>query len=207
MIKTIGCCIASMLMMGCARNREEPVASKQPDHHAVVASASRYDFDAPMPPVPAVVPASAVGNEGVAGTGPDTITIAWAHLKPRLPPDPKSQIIALIHSSAAYKPLHIPAGDSYLWRDKFDPTDSKDHSWKLWIIPKDESDGDVKKWKRWKGEVEFSDVHVNPKQPHIIVVHKEVSDGVHALVDGIAFGACIDDPVCSAGHCGYGEIE
>jgi len=103
--------------------------------------------------------------------------------------------------------LHIPPGDSYLWRDKFDPTDKNDRSWKLWIVPKDLNNTDMKKWKRWKGEIEFSDVHVDPKEPHLVVVQKTSMPGPHPQATMIAIGGCIDDPVCPASHCGYGAIE
>ena len=209
LIKMKWCIAALWLVMGCGQGERGGGPSKQPDQGDVVNSATHdYNFDQPQKPVSPVVPPSAIDNPGV----PDSPTfdlpeISWAHLKSTATPNPSSQVIARIHTKSGYPPLHIPPGDSYLWRDKFDPADSKDRSWKLWIVPADLNNTDMRTWKRWKGEIEFSDVHVNPKEPHLVAAKKPSTAGPHPQADMIAIGACIDDPICSANHCGYGDIE
>ena len=210
MLRTVKWCLAAVaLVLGCNQPERGGSPNKQPNQQAVVNSAMHdYDFDQPQPAVKAAVPASAIDNAGIPDSpAPDLPTIARARLKSSVTPNPSSQVLALIHSDAGYAPLHIPPGDSYLWRDKFDPTDKNDRSWKLWIVPKDLNNTDMKKWKRWKGEIEFSDVHVDPKEPHLVVVQKTSMPGPHPQATMIAIGGCIDDPVCPASHCGYGAIE
>lgn len=193
---------------GCQPYGQATMISKKPDQKSIVKSAQKdYDYDGGVDPMPAVVPASAIENAGVpVSSEPQRLKIYMAHLRSAPDTNPYSQVLAKIDSDIGYAPLHIPAGISYLWRDKFAP-DSGDKTWTLYIVPEDLANTDVKKWKRWKGEIEFSDLQMNPSAPHLVFVKSSKKNNVGIREEWITYGGCIEDSNCPAGHCGYGGLQ
>ena len=189
-------CLASA---ACTQSKYKSVTADNPKHQDILNSArDDYAFPAFTTPVDATVPEGDLENPGVpAADAPTDIKIyraVWTSPNAK-PAD--SEVLAKIETTNGYKPLHIPAGTSYIWRDVRDP-DPSDTKWKTWIVPQEVSDP-MHQWKRNAKHEPFS--MGDPKEPRL----------VHTTVKGRPTGdyilaACIDDPVCG-GHCGYGSLQ
>lgn len=183
----------SMLAAGCARaNDEKTGAAKPPDQAAIVASAqSDYDYESPERGADTADDPDDLENDGVEAGSAPTMTIARATLKGSATGAPDSEVLARITSSAAYDKLGISAGVNYVWRDRRDPP-KDDLTWKMYVVPADLT-VKMEKWKRDGKKKAYT--HGEPHQPRLVVASKDKAT--------IAFGACLDDPVCGSGHCGY----
>jgi hypothetical protein len=167
------------------------VFASKPDTAEVLALAARYRFVNPRPPVPSIVPLP--GGTGVpSADAPTDFTIERA--VPITSPAPEGKVIlARVHSNKAYAHMGVADGYNYVWRDQRLPRPFK-HWWKTYMVP--EKGADPKRLKR--GKEEYS--HGDSTEPRLVVM----SDRGTGLT---AFGACLDDPNCGSGHCGYGEVD
>ena len=167
-----------------ARTAQAP--PKKPDPAEVMELAKSYDFVNPQGPV---APSTALPDPGVPEADAPTMTIARA--VPKVSPAPAGKVImALVHSDKAYKQLGIEAGDNYIWRDS---TDSDNKKWETYMVPAS-AGSDPKKMKRAADKFSDGD-HTEPRL---------VRSMTKAL---LAFGACLEDPACGSGHCGYGDVD
>jgi hypothetical protein len=179
---------AGMTLALLACNGDEAADTQtKPDPAEVAGLAKSYTFVNPRGPVPPVNPLPS-GTGVPDNEAPTAITIARA--VPTVTPAPSGKVIlALVHSDRPYKHLGIAAGDNYVWRDE---SNSKPKKWVTYMVP--------------------AGANSNPKQ--LKRGKKKYSDGEHSeprLVrtetrGRLAFGACLDDPACGSGHCGYGDV-
>jgi hypothetical protein len=179
--------LAAALSLQACNDGEEVEAATKPVPAEVKALAGRYTFVNPSGPVAPMNPLPS--GTGVPTTeAPSAITIARA--VPTVAPAPSGKVIlALVHSDRSYKHLGIAEGDNYVWRDESDPKPKK---WVTFMVPAG-AGSDPKQLKR--GKKKYSDgEHSEPRL-------------VRAVTRlGVAFGACLDDPACGSGHCGYGNV-
>lgn len=183
------------------QGKNKSVTADHPKHQDILnAARDDYSFPASTIPVDATVPEGDLENSGVpAADAPTDIKIyraVWTSPNPK-PTD--SEVLAKIETTKGYKPLHIPAGTSYIWRDVRDP-DPSNTKWKAWIVPQQMSDP-MHQWKRNLKHEAFS--MGDPKEPrlvHVILGVKGRPPGDYILA------ACLDDPACG-GHCGYGSSQ
>ncbi len=115
------------------------------------------------------------------------MTIATATLKPNVPV-PKDRIIARIRSERAYPPLGISAGDNYIWRNSRDVSRAKD-----WVTLVAGGNSAALRHVLRRDGRHRAYSHGDPAEPRLVLLH----------VHSVALGACLDDPMCSTGHCGY----
>jgi hypothetical protein len=177
--------VASSLL-GCGKGDGGRETRKKPDPVAVIALANSYSFVNPSGPVNAITPLPP--GDGVDEKDVPTMTIARA--VPKVAPAPAGYVIlALVNSDKPYKRLGVETGDNYVWRDE---TDADSKNWDTYMVPASPT-SDPKKLKRES---------------------KKYSDGEHTeprLVRSVtraefSFGACLEDPACGSGHCGYGDV-
>lgn len=102
---------------------------------------------------------------------------------------PASRIIARIRSERAYPPMGIVAGYNYVWRNSWDERTAS--RWVTKIIPSDKS-VDEHQLMRDARRQEYTHGK-SPIEPRLVRIQ------VHSM----AIGLCLDDPICSSGHCGY----
>ncbi|HET9013175.1 MAG TPA: hypothetical protein VFN38_15220 [Gemmatimonadaceae bacterium] len=183
--------MAIVLATSCSGSGKMPETAlmrpKKPTQAEVIALARSYTFVGPTIPVTALAP---IPNAGVKDVdAPSAITIARAVATVSPAPWPE-KLLALIHSDKEYKPLGIEAGDNYIWRNE-DGSDPK--QWETYIVPA-AAGANVRKFKRSGAEYSSGD-HT---QPRLVV---QVTRSV------VTFGACLEDPACGTGHCGYGEVQ
>jgi hypothetical protein len=162
--------------------------AKKPDPAAVAALAKSYDFVDPAAPVDAVTPLPD-GTAVPEGAAPTVLTIARA--VPTASPAPSGEVIlALVNSNKAYPPLGIEVGDNWIWRNQADADPKK---WDTYMVPA-AAGSDPKKLKR--DNKEYS--NGSHEQPRLV---RSINKAV------LSFGACLDDPACGSGHCGYGDLD
>jgi hypothetical protein len=139
--------------------------------------------------VPARDP-DAITHNGVGqGAVPTRFTIAKATRSP-IPTPLTEEVLALIDSDKAYPELGILPGNNYLWRYRADADPTK---WEVWLIP-ERAPQNAEPLTRYTER--FSDG--DHTQPRIVRAEK-----TRLAVVSIAFGTCLEDPVCPSGHCGY----
>lgn len=179
------------------------VALGIPLHVRVLNSAeTQYNYSDTITRV-AALPGAEIENTGIPEKEvPREFTIAKASLKPGTIGDPDSEVLARIYADADYKPLHIHKGFNYVWRDKRAP-DSTDRKFKTWIVP-DVWYHSMRKLKRGAKEVPYSDLGSDHSIPHLVFIIKPFRP---MAGNNVAFGLCIDDPVCGGNHCGYSALE
>jgi hypothetical protein len=160
------------------------------DFAAIVdaAKSAEYTYEAvPRVPVTASVPDS-IKHNGVAQGNAPTMVIAKATRKST--PTPLTELVlARVNSDKAYPELGILPHDNYIWRYRADPDSTK---WEVWMIPEQAP----RAAKRLTRTVELSGGHYT--LPRIVRAEK-----TNVAVLSIAFGACVEDPACPSGHCGY----
>jgi hypothetical protein len=118
---------------------------------------------------------------------PTTITIATMTLKSGRPRGPR-QLMARITSNKAYPLMGIVEGQNFVWRNTWDSTAVASVNT---LTPARPGEPD---------HVLTRDSRSNrypavnpPHQPRLLKL----------LVNSFAFVACLDDPGCGTGHCGY----
>jgi hypothetical protein len=174
-------------LQACTGNQAD-LGRKKPDPTQVAELVTHYDFVDPTGPVAATIPLPD-GTQLPDAAAPVAFTIARA--VPKSSPAPSGKVIlALIKSDKPYPHLGIAAGDNYVWRDATNPDPSKWETYMVQLAPA----ANFKKLKRGSTHYSTGD----PTQPRLV---KAVSRGF------VAFGVCLDDPMCGSGHCGYGDVE
>lgn len=121
---------------------------------------------------------------------PGTITIATMTLKSGRPRGSR-QLLARITSDKDYPLMGIVEGQNYIWRNTWDSTAVAAATWVNTLTPAKYGKPD---------HVLTHDSRLNrypavesPHQPRLLKL----------IVNSIAFVACLDDPGCTSGHCGY----
>lgn len=145
-----------------------------------------YDFGRERPPVEI---------RDTAFRGPVTddsmrvprLSIATATRRPGVVQQPY-EIIARIRSDIDYLPMGLHAGDNYIWRKAARTADAK--SWVTAIVSERDSTG-VYRLRRDPRLLEFT--HGAASEPRLVRI----------TVHSWAIAACLSDPVCTSGHCGY----
>ena len=166
---------------------------KKPTQAEVIELAKSYTFPNPTAPV---APIADLPNPDLPDTdAPTKITIARA--VPNTPPGPSGRVLmALVYSDKPYKRLGIEAGNNYIFRDS---TEKDPKKFETYMVPADAgSSGDAKKLKR--APEKFSDG--DHTEPRLVKTTAKVM--TRSL---LAFGACLEDPGCGSGHCGYGDLD
>lgn len=173
-------------LQACTKSAE--ITRKKPDPADVFALAKSYQFVDPQGPIDPVNPLPP-GTGVKDSDAPTKITIARA--VPTATPAPTGKVIlALVNSDKEYKPLGIEEGDNYIYRDETDPDSTK---WETYMVPV-KAGSNPKHMKRDKERYSEGD-HTQPRLVRVLT---------KSLV---AFGACLDDPACQSGHCGYGDVD
>jgi hypothetical protein len=166
---------------------------KKPSQAEVLKLAASYTFPNPRAPV---APIADLPNPDLPDTdAPTKLTIARA--VPITPPGPVDRVLmAVVYSDKPYKRLGIEVGNNYIFRDSSEHDPKK---FETYMVPADPgSSGDAKKLKR--ASEKFSDGdHTEPRL--VRTVTKLMTGSM------LAFGACLEDPGCGSGHCGYGDLE
>jgi hypothetical protein len=162
------------------------------DFESIVKSAQppAYTYEiSPRTPVLAKNPDDITHNGVAQGLVPTTFTIAKA-TRSTTPTPLTEEVLAVIESDRAYAELGILPDKNYVWRYRADPDSTK---WEVWVIP-ERVPRNAKQLTRSAERFTDGD-HREPR-----LVRAEKSRGVAST---IAFGACLEDPVCPSGHCGY----
>lgn len=165
---------------------QQALRGKKPDPQAVMDLAKSYDFVNPSAPVDAN---TALPGQPVPDTDAPNMTIARAVAK--MSPAPVGFVIlAVVTSDKAYKPLGIEPGLNYIWRDE---TDADAKKWETYMVPANVK-SDPKKMKRENTKYSEGE-HTEPRLVRTLTRAQ------------FSFGACLEDPACGSGHCGYGDTE
>lgn len=155
---------------------------------AILEAQNDYDVGSERPPVAENDPIFA-GPTAPDAAAPAVITIATMTLKPGHPRGPR-QLLARITSDRDYAPLGIAAGQNFVWRNSWDSSTVAAARWANTITPASAGRPD---------HVLTRDPRLNrypatiPHQPRLLKL----------AVRSIGFIVCLDDPMCSTGHCGY----
>jgi hypothetical protein len=123
---------------------------------------------------------------------PDTtavprMTISTATLKPGVTPPPE-RILARIRSSGDFAPMGIHAGDNYIARSSSDSTSAAQS---VTMVVSANLAASPYRLHRDARAIEYT--HGDPREPRLVRI----------TVHSFAIAACLSDPVCSSGHCGY----
>lgn len=154
------------------------------------AQSADYSYEAtPRDPVPARNPTDITHNGVAQAAAPTTLTIAAA-TRSSTPTPLTEEVLARIDSDRAYPELGILPDANFIWRYRADPDPAK---WEVWVIPQ-RAPGNAKLLVR--SATDFS--NGNHTQPRLVRAEKVLAAAV-----AIAFGTCLEDPVCPSGHCGY----
>jgi hypothetical protein len=187
---------AALSLLACTQkgNPDAKIAArdKKPTQAEVIELAKSYTFPNPRPPVS---PIADLPNPDLPdGQAPTTFTIARA--VPVTPPGPVGRVLmALVYSDKPYKRLGIEVGNNYIFRDS---TEKDPKKFETYMVPADPgSSGDAKRLKR--ASEKFSDG--DHTEPRLVKTATKVM--TRSL---LAFGACLEDPGCASGHCGYGDL-
>jgi hypothetical protein len=162
------------------------------DFAAILQSAqsSAYTYEAsPRPPVAAKNPDDITHNGVAQGLAPTRFTIAKA-MRSTTPTPLTEEVLAVIDSDRAYPELGILPALNYVWRYRADTDPTK---WEVWLIP-ERAPRNAKQLTR--SAERFTDG--DHTEPRLVRAEK-----TRAAVVAIAFGACLEDPACQSGHCGY----
>jgi hypothetical protein len=188
---------AALSLLACTKSGNPDAKSaardKKPTQAEVIELAKSYTFPNPREPV---APIADLPNPDLPESEvPTTFTIARA--VPVTPPGPVGRVLmALVYSNKPYKRLGIETGNNYIFRDS---TERDAKKFETYMVPADPgSSGDAKKLKR--ASEKFSDG--DHTEPRLVKSATKVMTG--AL---FAFGACLEDPGCGSGHCGYGDLD
>jgi hypothetical protein len=199
-IKMVGVALVATGSWGCDRTAATPdTVASGPDklplpvvradtsHAAIVAQAeSLYVFGRERQPV--TVSDRRFKGPYVADESIPRMTIATAKLKSGITP-PAHRIIARIRSARDYPKMGIDSGYNYVWRSSWDSAAAA--TWVTKVVPRDTSTA----------------MHLLTRDPR----NQEFTHGMSAMeprlvriqVHSAAIGACLDDPICPSGHCGY----
>lgn len=185
----------SLSLLACKQD-DTPVRDSIPvttppahDFALILASAksSDYTYETPRIPVDASNP-SDISNPGVPESSAPTMTIAKA-TRANTPTPLTEEVLAKIVSDRAYPDLGVLPGDNYVWRYRADSDSTK---WEVWVVPDNPSH---RAEPLSRSAEHFSDG--DPTQPRIVRARRTAAGAV------IAFAACLQDPVCPSGHCGF----
>lgn len=164
-----------------------PVATAS--QSAVVDALKNYDIGEERLPTVENDPAFQ-GPTAANAAAPTTITIATMTLKPSGARGSR-RFLARITSNKDYPLLGIYEGQNFVWRNTWDSTVVSAPTWINTITP----------------AALGKDDHVLTRDPR--PSRYPVYGGAHEpsmyklIVRSIALVVCLDDPMCSTGHCGY----
>lgn len=190
---TIG---TSLSLLACKQDdaplRDSVVAVTPPAHDfaAILASAksSDYTYEDPARIAVSARDPTDITHPGVPEASAPTMTIAKA-IRASTPTPLTEEVLAKIVSDRAYPDLGLRPGDNYVWRYRADPVAA---NWQVWVV----SDNPSHMGKQLSRSAhDFTDG--NHTQPRIVRARRTTAAAV------VAFGACLEDPVCPSGHCGY----
>lgn len=121
---------------------------------------------------------------------PGTITIATMRLKQGRPRGSR-QLLARITSDKDYPLMGIVEGQNFVWRNTWDSTAVAAATWVNTLTPAKVGSPD---------HVLSRDPRLN-RYPALVTPHQPRL--LKLVVNSFAFIACLDDPACGTGHCGY----
>ncbi|HET9013174.1 MAG TPA: hypothetical protein VFN38_15215 [Gemmatimonadaceae bacterium] len=183
----------STLLAGCAL-LEQPYREAAPvyitgtsEQQAIFFEAlTDYNIDAEREPI--AITLATFPKPSIPDTSAPHMTIATMRLKPGHMPPASHRLIARITSDGDYPAMGIYAGANFVWRNSWDSTAVA--TWVTRVVPTKPS-MPAYVLTRDPGMHEFTsgDAH----QPRL----------VRATIASVAFAACLDDPMCPTGHCGY----
>lgn len=151
----------------------------------IVEADTDYEIGPERPPLAirdTAFPGSSTEGDSAPQMTIATMTFKAGHTKP------SHRLIARIKSDGDYPAMGIHAGVNFLWRNSWDTAAKA--TWVSKVIP-------LK-----AGATEYAlhrDARLHeyttgdPQQPRLVRVTKA----------SFAFAACLDDPMCGSGHCGY----
>jgi hypothetical protein len=187
----------ALSLLACTQNADsggKTVARDlKPTQAEVIELAKSYDFPNAKEPVAPI--ADLPDPDLPEADAPTKLTIARA--VPKTPPGPVGRVLmALVYSDKPYKRLGIEEGNNYVFRDS---TGKDPKKFETYMVPADpKSSGDAKKLKRDSDKYSEGD-HTEPRL--VKTAAKRMTGTM------LAFGACLEDPGCTSGHCGYGGLE
>jgi hypothetical protein len=174
--------LAIPLVVGCPDVNQGLSTTQQ---EVIQEAAANYDFDAERPPLRIRDP-QFPGAVSPGDAGP-TMTISTMHLKPGRERG-SHRLIARIKSEGDYPAMGIYTGMNYIWRSSWDTTGAA--AWVTKVVSTKPSTPE----------------HVLARDPRM----HEYTTGdpaeprlVHVTKASFAIAACLDDPMCGSGHCGY----
>jgi hypothetical protein len=157
---------------------------------AIILEEARTDYDfGPERPAVDRVDRSFPGPTVPDSMAPD-MSMAMATLKAGRTRPPR-RIIARITSNRDYPLMGIHEGANYIWRDTWDTTTVAAATWinRVTSAKRGEPDHQL-----------VRDPRLDQFPP---VVTQHTPSILKLTVNSIAFEACLDDPACPSGHCGY----
>jgi hypothetical protein len=164
--------------------------SERTTTQALILSEANRDYDF-GPELPAV---SRIDRTFPGPTAPDsaapTMTMAVMTLKAGVARPPQ-RIIARITSDRDYPLMGIYEGVNFVWRNTWDSTAVAAATWENRVTSDNPGLPD---------HVLVRDARLNQFPP---TGTQHTPSILKLSVNSIAFEACLDDPVCPSGHCGY----
>jgi hypothetical protein len=184
----------------CAADCEKPAVVQQPPQviqvsdtqglsaaqaALVVEAATEYDIGPERTPL--AIRDTVFPGPSTAGDAAPSMTIATLNLKSGHG-RPGHRLIARIKSSGDYADMGIRTGMNFIWRNSWDSTAAA--TWVTKVVP------------------------VKPAAPEYILhrdarLHEYTSGDpaeprlVRVTKASFSFAACLEDPMCGSGHCGY----
>jgi hypothetical protein len=151
----------------------------------VVEAVTEYDIGPERTPL--AIRDSLFPGAVTAGDAAPTMTIATLHLKSGHA-RPGHRLIARIKSNGDYADMGIHTGMNFIWRSSWDSTAAA--TWVTKVIPTKPAapeyilHRDARLHEYTSGD---------PAEPRLVRVTKA----------SFSFAACLEDPMCGSGHCGY----
>jgi hypothetical protein len=162
-----------------------PVLSDTSSGSIVREAQKLYDYGLERPPI--AVRDAAFKGPYVPDDSLPRMWIATAKLKGST--RPPHRIIARIRSERAYPPMGIDSGYNYIWRNSWDSTAAE-----RWVTKIVAGNTRTKQHRLRRDPRRHEYTHGrSPLEPRLVRIK----------VHSVAIGACLDDPVCPSGHCGY----
>jgi hypothetical protein len=176
---------AILLAAGCKKPPEQGDQGSRAQQAIMREVEANYDIGPERPAL--AITDTAFPGPSTDGNSPPRMTIATLKLKPGHPKPPR-RLIARIKSDGDYPAMGIYAGMNFIRRNSWDP----------------------KAAASWVTEVVSLKPSTSPYQLHRDVRMHEYTSGdaaeprlVQVTKASFAFAACLDDPMCGSGHCGY----
>jgi hypothetical protein len=184
--RVIACAVLlTVLVSGCSWI-ERLFGRPQITQPLIVEAAKDYDVGPERPATPET-DRTFPGPTAPDSAAPTSITIASMTLKPGRPRGPR-QLMARITSDKAYPLMGIVEGQNFIWRNTWDSTDVASVNT---LTPAKAGAPDHVLTRDYRPN-RYPAVD-RPHRPRLLKL----------TVNSIAFVACLDDPGCGTGHCGF----